>query len=714
MTKFQPSSPIITKYGTPLTVLSTQNGYLLKNPELGAEIDRSHPVHFLTSFYVYKIDDSHRFFYVQEPAQKYWGWIEKGMVLSDFTAMKDSSGRSNEYAKIIVKNNGDNLYRNQQKGIPAYQGPEETFEIVDYVEPSTVLYIYKTIHTRNDKHFFLVGFEPTWDPIFPEKKMLGWINEKNCIHWKTRLGVSFLSNDIHERNPIGIYASKSDLKEYAHSESNEHAVVVENPIMTLSSENISICYPVIQENDSYLQIAFNGQPIKQSMKYKGTELSGTEDIQHLENVVTDSSHIDILIWVCDIENIDMILRSIDKNINNILKANNDRKIRITFSIYGNHSMNNIFEYMSPYNESFAEAQTNALSAKLPSITISRKNIYDIIPSMIKSVDWKDTHVKYLMFIGNVSDTTKNTRKEKHVVKLLKEKDIGLYVVHAEPDGKVVDKFRNQIESIIERAKSSIKYYRYPIDKLASTTDNEMVFNDVFEDLYQQSLNHIVKTLFIQLDDPNKEYQTYNNLIYRDKYGYHLLEKGVSPFDMLGLLTQNICDLGWIYAYPKNENKKVIEWSYYVKQTELDEMIGILSQIVYMKQSDEKKFGLKIKSIIKNISNIDISDHITLKDFFKNTYGFPENTILSNLNFTLPELEIKIHKDIKFRSNFFKIVGKIYESFHLIQEGKTAELQWNSSLGQWRRHNISEKNRWHTTQSGFRYTWVPLDSLTSLQ
>ncbi|CAN2039786.1 hypothetical protein GMMP15_1420002 [Candidatus Magnetomoraceae bacterium gMMP-15] len=65
---------------------------------------------------------------------------------------------------------------------------------------------------------------------------------------------------------------------------------------------------------------------------------------------------------------------------------------------------------------------------------------------------------------------------------------------------------------------------------------------------------------------------------------------------------------------------------------------------------------------------------------------------------------------KFKANFFKKIGKSYEQFHFIQEGKEGKLYWNTGKKRWDINRPVSKEWWWTSKSGLNFAWIPIEYL----
>lgn len=187
------------------------------------------------SAYVYKINktNSGDFFYLGNPdpdsiEKKFKsgiGWVEKKYILDSPEALRT---KDKIYRRLIVIDN------RQDSRVPIYQAPDETSEKVSDTPRFSFFYIYKEDPEPDPQtkiEYFLIGAAPKVDIENAGRDILGWVSQKNCKEWNTRLAADYLEKTKEQRQQEEEQGQSGLIRVY---DSIENAVV--RPITSVISQ----------------------------------------------------------------------------------------------------------------------------------------------------------------------------------------------------------------------------------------------------------------------------------------------------------------------------------------------------------------------------------------------------------------------------------------------------------------------------------------------
>jgi hypothetical protein len=200
----------------PTTALVVVSGVRFLAGPVAGSTPLPNRIAFLSLVDVYR-ENLNGFLLVKAQGTDDFGWISKADVLQSDKCLRVSQDNP-VYQKVTLRNDwkaGGSSSNDQRPPLPQevefLSAPGRSGSRLTATRISSILHIFSQ-READGEVYLLLGADPKWDPHRPGACIKGWVLEKQCTRWNSRIAVYYNQNNKGQRPKVAMFRNKARSK----------------------------------------------------------------------------------------------------------------------------------------------------------------------------------------------------------------------------------------------------------------------------------------------------------------------------------------------------------------------------------------------------------------------------------------------------------------------------------------------------------------------
>jgi hypothetical protein len=703
----EPKTPLKNRFGGDMFVMVVVPGTALRAEPRESANPIALQTTFREVFLAYREDVGKQFLLVRTKAEPFvWGWIRESALLMEIQCKRSEEKDNPTFIKAALKND---LRTSVSETISLYGGPGPQYGVVEQHSLAQIMYVYGQMKGSDQNDYLLLGWDAEWNPDRPTESIRGWVKKSQCTIWDHRIAVYYNRKNIKARQPVYIFRSLDDLRQFQNTGKTVSAIAMETAKSDSSLTYDRSRFPILQKGP-IMKIAFIGD-LTQNLKIS---------IDRVNQAVDTARNMQVLFLIDGTTSMGKYFQQVQLAVRDYISSipNDQERARYHFAVavYRDYEdgKDGEMELVADFDDPGAMARLGSLKERSSPLdkTLEEAVFNGIVRSVASenAVAWKSGTLKAVIIIGDHSNHPVDPRgfTVDSVVRSLSGPLISGFRFHAiNVNGNIKNQRLN--EKFLDQMQQIGKHFP-PMGLFSKIAENSDV--NEFRSAVIKSLRDIVNM--------SGSIAPIINAIRTGEsapYGTELTDLAIKLLQELGIKLEDLKQSGihqvsregWV-AMNANGQQQMEPWVY-IERTEMDEFRGFLASL--MRSSEQRQQASQIvKDAVMRVTGDPLKKSETIADYVKRAFALPFREDSMILSRTPEQLQQALGEQ-NFWKDFRKRIGYSYETLGLVSEERDpSALRWDDTQNKWIRttNQPADMKSWVTSPGGQKFCWIPLEFL----